>query len=266
MAETTHPVNIESTEAAPLARRGLVMGGVALAGAAVAGVASADPAAAGHNTNIAYDSQSVVHADVTNTTAGSTRISSNVSGTAAFVALNDYPVGISRPDGMLGRTTYTTANCAGVAGSCEAAAGGVGVLGSTANATGVGVYGYSGSSVPSTVAPAGTGVYASGPTYGVVAEARDAGGIAGRFDGAVQAESLSVTQSAGQATTTKATKRLTIPGVTVSPTSFVVATMQRPKKGVYVAAAVPHPTAGTITVHFNKKAPKGTRVGWLLVN
>jgi hypothetical protein len=28
---------------------------------------------------------------VTDTTAGSTRVSSNISGTAAFVALNDYP-------------------------------------------------------------------------------------------------------------------------------------------------------------------------------
>lgn len=266
MAETTHPVPAESIETESLARRGLVLGGVALAGAAVAGVASAEPAAAGHNTDIAYDTQTVVHTDVTNTTAGSTRISSNISGTAAFVALNNYPVGISRPDGMLGRTMYTTSNCAGVAGSCEADSGGIGVLGAAQSATGCGVYGFSGSAVPSTVAPAGTGVYASGPAYGVVATTTDPAGVAGRFDGTVQAESLSLTQTAGKATTTAAGKKLKVPVAGLSASSFVIATLQQPKKGVYVAAAVPNVVAGTITIHFNKAAPKGTRVGWLVVN
>ena len=62
-----------------------------------------------------------MHTDVVNTTSSSTRISNNISGTATFVVLNDYPVGISRPDAILGRTSYTTSNCAGVAGACEAA-------------------------------------------------------------------------------------------------------------------------------------------------
>ena len=100
---------------------------------------------------------------MTNTTAGSTRISSNISGSAAFVALNNYPVGISRPDGMLGRTMYTTSNCAGVAGTCEAASGGIGVMGAAKGADGVGVYGFAGSVVPSQLGPAGTGVFGKGP-------------------------------------------------------------------------------------------------------
>ena len=79
-----------------------------------------------------------MHVDVTNTTAGSTRISSDTSGTAAFVALNNYPVGISRPDGMLGRTSYTTSNAAGVAGTNESAAGGIGVMGAAKAADGDG--------------------------------------------------------------------------------------------------------------------------------
>ena len=123
-----------------LDRRSVVaVAAAAVTGAALAKLADADDAAASHDTDIAYGSQTVVHSDVTNTTAGSTRISSNISGTAAFVVLNNYPVGISRPDGLLGRTTYTTSNCAGVAGSCEAAAGGIGVLGTCNNATGCGV-------------------------------------------------------------------------------------------------------------------------------
>jgi hypothetical protein len=88
-------------------RRALLTGAAALAGGGLAKLAAPDTAAAGHNTDIVYDTQTVMHVDVTNTTAGSTRISSDIAGTAAFVALNDYPVGISRPDGMLGRTSLT---------------------------------------------------------------------------------------------------------------------------------------------------------------
>lgn len=77
------------------------------------------------------------------------------------MALNNYPVGISRPDGMLGRTMYTTSNCAGVAGTCEAASGGNGVMGTTKATNDCGVYGFAVSMVSSTIAPAGTGVYGS---------------------------------------------------------------------------------------------------------
>jgi hypothetical protein len=163
----------------PASRRALLAGGAALAGAALAKLAGAEDAKAGHNTNIAYDSQTVLHADVTNTTAGSTRVSTDIAGTAAFVALNDYPVGISRPDGMLGRTSYTTSNCAGVAGTCEAASGGIGVMGTAKAADGVGVYGFAGSVVPSEVGPEGTGVFAKGPNLGVFAEALDGVGVEG---------------------------------------------------------------------------------------
>src|SRR5262245_55752382 len=144
-----------------LGRRGLVAA-LAAGGAALwARFGGSERAEAGHDTDIAYDSQTTMHLDVTNTTAGSTRISSNISGTAAFVALNNYPVGISRPDGMLGRTTYSVSNCAGVAGASEAASGGIGVLGSSFSSTGTGVFGHSGSSVPFNVPPSNTGVYGS---------------------------------------------------------------------------------------------------------
>lgn len=151
-------------------------GAAALVGAGIARLSGAKVVEAGHNTNIAYDSQTVMHLDVTNTTAGSSRISSNISGTAAAVVLNNYPVGISRPDGFLGRTMYTTSNCAGVAGASEAAANGIGVMGTAKAATGTGVYAFSGSVVPSTAAPPGTGAYCSGPSFGVVAIARTGSG------------------------------------------------------------------------------------------
>jgi hypothetical protein len=161
-------------------RRGALTGALAVLGAGVAQIVGTERARAGHNTNIAYDSQTVMHLDVTNTTAGSSRISSNISGTAAFVALNNYPVGISRPDGMLGRTMYTTSNCAGVAGTCEAASGGNGVMGTAKASNGCGVYGFAGSVVPSTVAPAGTGVYGSGPSNGLYGLTTNGLGAVGR--------------------------------------------------------------------------------------
>jgi hypothetical protein len=305
-----HPVPEAPVAApSPMARRFLMFGGAAAAGSAIAAVASSGPASAGHNTNIAYDSQTTMHLDVTNTTAGSTRISSNISGTAAFVALNDYPVGISRPDGILGRTSYITSNCAGVAGTCEAAAGGIGVMGATASATGTGVYAYSGSVVPSTVAPAGTALYASGPQNGVVALARSANGVAltasapaaggkaavlnGQTDvvgplsaqavtatsvstGALTATKVSgstvtagdgllLTRTAGRATVGGKRKSIVVTGVPVTTGSVVVATLQKQKKGLYVAAAAAL-SGDRVKITFNKKAPKGTVVGWVVVN
>lgn len=269
------PLDAVAPEAAdagpPLARRGLVAGGAALAGGAIATLVSAEPAAAGHNTNIAYDSQTVMHLDVTNTTAGSTRVSSNIAGTAAFVGLNNYPVGISRPDGILGRTAYTTSNCAGVAGTCESATGGIGVMGTAKAADGTGVYAYAGSVVPSTVAPGGTGLYASGPSYGVVAVAQSDTATAGLFQGAtrvegpLEAETLTLTRTSGRKKLGKARRQVTIKNVPVTADSVVVASLQRPRRGVFVAAATTDPVAGEVTIVFNKRAPKGTLVGWILV-
>jgi hypothetical protein len=168
----------DTAEDRPIQRRGLLAAVVAVAAAGL-GWLGERRASAGHNTNIAYDSQTVMHVDVTNTGAGSTRISSNISGTAAFVALNNYPVGISRPDGMLGRTAYTTSNCAGVAGACESVTGGIGVLGTAKSTTGTGVYGFSGSVVPSEVPPAGCGVQGTGPTIGVSGKSTNGSGVIG---------------------------------------------------------------------------------------
>ena len=167
-----------------LDRRNIITGGLAaLSGAVLAKLAGPEKAAAGHDTNIVYDSQTAMHLDVTNTTSGSTRVSSDISGTAAFVVLNNYPVGISRPDGLLGRTTYTTSNCAGVAGASEAASGGIGVLGTCNNQTGCGVFGHAQSSVPFTPPPAGTGVHGEGRQNGISGKALAADGYAVRGQG-----------------------------------------------------------------------------------
>jgi hypothetical protein len=383
-----------------LQRRGLLAGGAVAAAAAVAALATAQRADAAHDTGVTYDTQTAMHVDVTNTTAGSTRISSDISGTAAFVALNNYPVGISRPDGMLGRTSYITSNCAGVAGACEAASGGLGVMGTAKASDGTGVYGYAGSSVPSTVAPAGTGVYGSGPNYGMYAVARaaagvgvhgestagvavqgtatggnavegtsntgsgikgqstaangvhgisaagtgvrgettsgvgvlgtaDATGIAGKFVGrtvvegalataaldasgpvhlantldvtgqatvaglnitgaatvaglnvagpatfvgevtlpaAAKLDKLALPKTSGIVTLGKAAASVAVANAPVAAGTLVVATLQKHVKGLWIEAAVPAIAGKKISIHFNKRAPKGTKVAWMLVN
>jgi hypothetical protein len=179
-----------------LDRRSVMIAAAAASGVALAKLAAPDDAKASHDTNIAYDSQTVMHTDVVNTTSSSTRISTNITGTSPFVVLNGYPVGISRPDGMLGRTAHTTSNCAGVAGACEAADGGIGVIGTVNNATGAGVFGYCGSSVPFQAPPAGTGVYGEGPQRGIsgktatgvaVHGVATGDGLAAHFEGVVEA-------------------------------------------------------------------------------
>jgi hypothetical protein len=197
--ETSAPREIPPPADPPIHRRGLLAGMAALVGAGLAWLGER-LANAGHDTNIAYDSQTTMHLDVTNTTAGSTRISSNISGTAACVILNNYPVGISRPDGLLGRTTYTTSNCAGVAGANEAASGGVGVLGTVNNSAGTGVFGHAGSSVPFNVPPSNTGVFGSSATaagHGVVGYSGPTGGGSGT---GVRGQSGSGTAMIGQST------------------------------------------------------------------
>jgi hypothetical protein len=351
-------------------RRRMLFGGLAVVAAAVAKAVDPDAATAGHGTNIAYDSQTTMHLDVTNTTAGSTRISSDIAGTAAFVALNNYPVGISRPDGILGRTTYTTSNCAGVAGASEAATRGLGVMGTSFAADGVGVLGYSGSSVPFEALQEGTGVIGTGNNQGVIGRARtgtgtgvrgetrtgvgvlgvaEASGIAGQFvgrtviDGDLQVSGASVVDAldvrgtatadridvrgtataerlevraldvrgaataeslgvSGQATVDRLEVRgelrlgtplplppalspdkLSLPKrsgvltlgraaasisavVDVSPGSVVIATLQQYRRGLVVAAAVPARNGRKITIRFNRRAPRGTKVAWLVIN
>jgi hypothetical protein len=297
----------------PVARRELLTGGAALAGAAIAGLAGAEAAKGGHNTNVVYDSQEVMHVDVTNTTAGSTRISSDISGTAAFVGLNNYPVGISRPDGILGRT-----------GSCEAASGGIGVLGTAKATDGMGVFGYAGSVVPQEAVP-GTGVYGSGPSNGVVGRSTNGVGVrgesttglAGQFagktvvegdleattakvsgkstladvdasgpvklagtleakgkatlaaldvSGPVNFDRLSLPKTSGAVTLKRPAASVSVANVPVGAGSLAIATLQRHRKGLYVVAAVPNASRKRITIHFNKRAPKGTKVAWMVVN
>ena len=161
-------------------RRGLLTGAAAAIGAGLTKLGTSERALASHDTNIAYDSQTVVHVDVLNTTAGSTRIRPTVSAIPAFPALAGLHHGsdvMSRPDGVQGQTAYTIFNAAGVAGACTSGDKGIGVSGTTSGAAGTGVFGYAGSITPNDTLPSGVGVAGKGDSFGVWGLGRAASGI-----------------------------------------------------------------------------------------
>ena len=84
----------------------------AAAGSAIAAVASSSPASAGHNTNIAYDSQTVMHVDVhEHSRRQHPHLLQRAVARPPSSPSTTTRSGISRPDGILGRTSYITSNC-----------------------------------------------------------------------------------------------------------------------------------------------------------
>jgi hypothetical protein len=111
-----------------------------------------------------------------------------------------------------------------------------------------GVYGFAGDVVAPTP-PAGVGVQASAATTAQVA--------------------LNVTGKArfsrsGRTSVTSGhySKKVTMAGVTTS--SYIIATLQTRRTGVYVHAVVP--AAGYFTIYFNKTVSSTTYVGYLVIN
>lgn len=54
-------------------------------------------------------------------------------------------------------------------------------------------------------------------------------------------------------------------GIALSANTFILATLQQKRAGVYLAAAVPNPGAGSFTIHLNKAVTKDTTVGWFII-
>ena len=46
----------------------------------------------------------------------------------------------------------------------------------------------------------------------------------------------------------------------------MLATLQTRRSGLYIQAAVPDPTKGTVTIYLSKKAPGATNVAWLVLD
>jgi hypothetical protein len=134
--------------------------------------------------------------------------------------------------------------------------GGWGVFGAS-DATGTGVYGFSGASVPA--APAHVGVFGYTDTgYGIYARSGTATGTALYVDGKARF------RRSGRSAVTSGHRSVavTVSGVTTS--SWVVATPQTNRSGVFVQAVVP--STNKITIYLNKTVTGTTYVGWLVVN
>jgi hypothetical protein len=184
--------------------------------------------------------------------------------TAAGVAGFGSQDGVSSGPGVVG--VGGTPNGTGVTGNGVGT--GAGVVGS-GNGTGTGVFGLGGVS--------GTGVHGTTQTgTGVTGQATAAGGVGVLAQNTAGGTALQVN---GPAAFTRAgtaqipypskTATVTIPGG-LSPSALVLATAQN-NLGVYVIAAVPGTSTGTVKITLNKaagtaSAPKTAIVAWFVVN
>jgi hypothetical protein len=84
--------------------------------------------------------------------------------------------------------------------------------------------------------------------------------------GPVNVDRLSLPKTSGVVTLKRAAASISVANVPVGAASLAIATLQRHRKGLYVVAAVPNASRNRITIHFNKRAPKGTKVAWMVVN
>jgi hypothetical protein len=153
------------------------------------------------------------------------------------------------------------ASGAGVLGTSNSQTGGYGVAGFSSKGYGVlgqsrdsfGVYGQSETSF-------GVHGAATGATGVAVSAVANPGATALRVQGPAEFDrSGTVTVPARSSSVTKT-------GITLSSRSLVFATLQENRRGVFVQAAVPNPSAGSFKVHLNKKVGAATRIGWFVID
>ena len=170
--------------------------------------------------------------------------------------------GVGLVSGVLGEAGVEGAN--GVQGRST---GGPGVRGDSFSgngfAAGDGVLGFSGE---------GAGVHGlSNSGTGIFGEATNTGAKAVVASHSNPAETaLAVTGKAvfsrsGIATIPVGMSSVTVPGVPLTASSLVLATVQT-NNGVYVTAAVPNVPGSSFTIYINRKAPSNTPVGWFIAN
>ncbi len=165
-----------------------------------------------------------------------------------------------------------TVNGQGVVGKST---NGSGTEGVTSGATASGVWGHhEGSNAGWGVyghAKVGTGVHGDGTVAGVDGSAVTAGGIGVRATNTAGGPALRVNGKAsfsrsGVIKLSVAAAYAKVSGMSLTSSSYVLATLQTDTAGLYIRSAVPAPAASTITIHFNTTAPAGTRVAWFVVN
>jgi hypothetical protein len=183
------------------------------------------------------------------------------------------PAGVAPPPevGVYGYSDATS-NSFGVVGEANS---GIGVYGSGSDAamlangslTGKGLYAYGKVGVTGDAFTDETGVYgftgeddAPDPTPGVAVEARaqSTAQLALNVVGKAKfSRGGRVAISAGASS-----KKVTMGGVTTA--SYVLATLQTKRTGVYIASVVP--SSGYFTIYLNKAVTSSTAVGYLVVN
>jgi hypothetical protein len=176
-----------------------------------------------------------------------------VVGTAGAIANNTGEVGIYGFSDLSGNSTGVwgdTGSGYGVLGTGYVGVygnGAIGVVGDV-NVTGTGVYGFVGSSFPP-VPPVGVAVQATAATT-----AQTALNVSGKakFSRSGRARVL-----AGHSA-----RRINMVGVTTS--SYIIATLQTRRSGVYVHAVVP--SAGYFTIYLKKTVSAATYIGYLVIN
>src|SRR6266545_3562788 len=153
--------------------------------------------------------------------------------------------------------------------------GGAGVEGETTGNFASAVYGHHGGSNAGWGvyghAKVGTGVHGDGTVAGVDGSAVTAGGIGVRATNTAGGPALRVNGKAsfsrsGVIKLSVAAAYAKVSGMSLTSSSYVLATLQTDTAGLYIRSAVPAPAASPITIHFNTTAPAGTRVAWFVVN
>lgn len=204
--------------------------GIGLWGASTDTVPVVDFTAAGHRTGIV-----------------------GVTGTGTGIANNTGEVGIYGFSDLSGNSTGVwgdTGSGYGVLGTGYVGVygnGAIGVVGDV-NVTGTGVYGFVGSGFPP-VPPVGVAVQATAATT-----AQTALNVSGK---AKFSRSGRTRILAGHSA-----RRINMVGVTTS--SYILATLQTRRAGVYVHAVVP--AAGYFTIYLNKNVSAATYIGYLVIN
>jgi hypothetical protein len=185
-----------------------------------------------------------------------------LTGTGAGVASNTGETGVYgfsnlsfRSNGVWGDSTQGT----GVFGTGDTGVWGIGYWGTygqgriavmgDASSAETGVYGYSGDVAAPIPPPAGVGVQA---TAGSVAQ------VALNVTGKAKFSRSGRTAIARG----RSARKIVMPGVTAS--SYIIATLQTRRAGVYVHAVVP--AAGSFTIYLNKNVTAATVVGYLVIN
>jgi hypothetical protein len=192
---------------------------------------------------------------------------------------SDVPAGLTDDSAEVGVFGYsdTSPNAAGVVGKSVDGVGAAGVSDNSVGVVGVGpigvqgsgylgVYGWGRQAVVGDATPDATGLFGwvgaeapPEPPAGVAVHAEsEAGFVALNVVGKARfSRSGRTSIAAGKKSTT-----VTMSGVTTS--SYVIATLQTNRTGVFVRAVVP--AAGKFTIYLNKAASGATDVGFLVIN